>query len=283
MNRFTDRRAALQRLAAFSTLAAAGSLASFAARAQTASAVAEAKKRGRLIIGIQAANPPWGFVDATTGQADGLDADMGKAFAQDLGVRAEFMGLEVANRIPALTSGRVDILFATMGMLPDRAKAVQFSKPYVANVISLVAAKTTVVKTAADMARLTIGVPRASVQDTQVTQQAPAGTNILRFDNDAATIQALLSGQVQAVGGNLFYVKRLNEQRPGMFENKLEFTRLFNGACSRLGDKETNAALNAFIDKITANGELAKIHTKWTGSADLKFPASIEGIPFVAA
>ncbi|MEX8518501.1 MAG: transporter substrate-binding domain-containing protein [Leptothrix sp. (in: b-proteobacteria)] len=277
MNRITSssRRHALVQFAA---LAAACTLGASA----FAITPAEIKAKGKLVVGIQAANPPWGFVDAATGKADGIDADMGKAFGEELGVPVEFVGLEVANRIPALTAGRVDVLFATMAMLPERAKAVQYSKPYVANSIYLVAAKTTAVKTDADMAKLSVGVPRASVQDTDVTKHAPAGTNILRFDNDATNIQALLSGQVQAVGGNAFYVKRLNDAKPGVFENKLEFTRLYNGACSRLGEKELNAALNAFLDKIKANGKLAKIQEKWMSHAMVEFPDSVEGVPFVA-
>lgn len=262
----------------------AGLLLATAFQPSTAAAItpAEIKAKGTIVIGIQAANPPWGFVDAATGEADGIDADMGKLFAKELGVTAKFVGLEVANRIPALTAGRVDILFATMAMLPDRAKAVQFSKPYVANTIFLIAPKTTVIKTNADMGKVSIGVPRASMQDTDVTKNAPPDTKILRFDSDAATIQAMLSGQVQAIGGNVFYAKRLNESTPGVYENKLQFTQLYNGACSRLGEKEINAALNAFIDKIKANGELEKIQQKWMNSSMTKFPDSVEGVPFVA-
>jgi len=76
-----------------------------------------------------------------TGKQEGFDAEIGQYFAKDLDVTAEFMPLAVANRIPALTAGRVDLLFATMAMLLERAKSVQFSKPYVANIIYLVAAK----------------------------------------------------------------------------------------------------------------------------------------------
>jgi polar amino acid transport system substrate-binding protein len=276
-SQFLNRRRVL--LGAATTLVAAAALFAGSASAVTP---AEIKAKGKLVVGIQAANPPWGFVDATSGSADGIDADMGKLFAQELGVKVEFVGLEVANRIPALTSGRVDVLFATMAMLPDRAKAVQYSKPYVANGIYLVAAKTTNVKVDADMGKLVIGVPRSSVQDTEVTNHAPAGTTIRRFDNDAAAIQSMLSGQVQAVGANVFYVKRLNEAKPGTYENKLEFKPLYNGACSRLEDKDMNTALNAFVDKIKANGELAKIQQKWMDSTMLNFPASVEGVPFVA-
>jgi polar amino acid transport system substrate-binding protein len=244
----------------------------------------EIKKRGKIIVGIQGDNPPWGFVNST-GVQEGFDADVVALYAKDLGVKLEFVPLEVANRIPALTAGRVDCLFATMAMFPDRAKAVQFSKPYVANIIVLIAPKTTEIKTNADMGKLkAIAVPRASAQDTQVTKNAPAGTNILRFDGDAAAIQAMLSGQVDAVGGNMFYKDRLNEAKPGTFEDKLEFQRIYNGVCTRLHEKEINASINAFIDKIKSSGELAKIHEKWMKlPLPVSFPDSIEGVPFVAS
>ena len=240
------------------------------------------KKRGKVIIGIQGDNPPWGFVNSS-GKQEGIDADIGELFARELGVPVQFMALEVANRIPALTSGRVDVLFATMAMLPDRAKAVQFSKPYVANQIVLLAPKTVEVKTNADMGKLTISVARAAAQDTEVTRNAPAGTNILRMDGDAASIQAVVSGQSQAVGGNIFYIRRLEEAKPGVFEQKLTFTSIYNGACTRLGEREINEYINAFIDKIKASGELTKITRKWMNAEQPEMPARLEGIPFTVS
>lgn len=265
-------------------IAGAAMLAMPAVMTRSAFAVtpAELKAKGKVVIGIQGDNPPWGFVNSS-GKQQGLDADIGELYGKFIGVPVEFVPLEVANRIPALTSGRVDLLFATMAMFPDRAKAVQFSKPYVANIIMLLAPKATEVKTNADMGKLTIAVPRASAQDTQVTKNAPAGTNILRLDGDAAAIQALVSGQATAVGGNMFYIDRLNEAKPDFYENKLEFTRIFNGACTRLGEKEINASINSFIDEIKGNGELAKIHEKWMKRPlPATFPETMEGVPFVA-
>lgn len=265
-------------------LGGAALLAAPAMMTRPASAItpAELKSKGKVVIGIQGDNPPWGFVNSS-GKQQGLDADIGELYGKYLGVPVEFVPLEVANRIPALTAGRVDVLFATMAMFPDRAKAVQFSKPYVANIIVLVAPKSMEVKTNADMGKLTIAVPRASAQDTQVTKNAPAGTNILRLDGDAAAIQAVISGQAQAAGGNMFYIDRFNEAKPGVFENKLEFTRIYNGACTRLGEKEINASVNAFIDQIKSNGELAKIHEKWMKlPLPSSFPETMEGVPFVA-
>lgn len=242
----------------------------------------EIKKRGRVVIGIQGDNPPWGFVNSS-GKQEGIDADIGELFGKELGVTVQFMPLEVANRIPALTSGRCDVLFATMAMFPDRAKAVQFSKPYVANQIVLLAPKSVDIKTNADMAKVSISVARAAAQDTEVTRNAPVGTNILRMDGDAASIQAAVSGQAQAVGGNIFYIRRLEEAKPGFFEQKLVFTNIYNGACTRQGEKELNATINTFIDKIKASGELKKITDKWMKADQPPMPEKIEGVPFTVS
>ena len=48
-----------------------------------------------------------------------------------------------------------------------------------------------------------------------MTAVAPADTDILRFDDDAANIQALLSGQVDSVGGNQFYISAWRPPVPG--------------------------------------------------------------------
>ncbi len=182
----------------------------------------EIKARGKLIVGIQGDNPPWGFV-TSAGKQDGFDADMATLFAKELGVTVEFVPLEVNNRIPALTSGRVDVLFATMAMLPDRAKAVQFSKPYNANAIVLIGPKAKSIKTNEDMANMTISVAKGAAQDTQVTKNAPASATIRRYDGDAASVQALISGQAEALGGNIFYMDRVEKAAPASLKTSWSF------------------------------------------------------------
>jgi len=262
-------------------LLGAAALVAAATFSQPAAAItpAEIKAKGKLVVGIQGDNPPWGFV-TSAGKQDGFDAEMGALFAKELGVAVEFVPLEVNNRIPALTSGRVDVLFATMAMLPDRAKAIQFSKPYNANAIVLIGPKAKSVKTNADMAGLTISVAKGAAQDTQVSKNAPPEATIRRYDGDAASVQALVSGQADALGGNIFYMDRVEKALPGKFENKLEFQKLYNGAGTRLGEKEINLALNDFIDKIKANGELKKIYDKWMKVPVPEFPTTLEAIPF---
>jgi len=275
MTRSIDRRRLMLTAVALATASA------LPVRRALAVTTAEIKAKGKLVVGIQGDNPPWGFVD-TSGKQDGFDADVAGLFAKELGVPVEFVPLAVANRIPALTTGRVDVLFATMAMLPDRAKAVQFSKPYAANITYVVAPKTAGIKGYADLAKLTVGVARSSSMDNDITKNGPEGITIRRFYDDAATIQALLSGQVDAVGANMFYVARLDQSKPGVYENKFALTTLYNGACTRLGEKEINAAINAFIDKIKSGGQLAAAYQKWMKTAPPEFPTSLKDISFSA-
>jgi len=244
-----------------------------------AGTVEEAKTKGKVVIGIQGDNSPWGFVNSS-GVQDGLDADIGKAFADYLGVKAEFVPLAVANRIPALLTGKVDVLFATMGMTAERAKTIQYSKPYAGNVLSVYGPKDKKIAGFDDLTGMAVGVPKSSAMDTTITAGAGTKANILRFDDDAANIQALIAGQVEAVGGNQFYGDRLNAAAAGKYETKFDLTTLYNGAGTRPGEKDWNETINTFIDKIKADGELAKIYAKWMKREVPKFPESLPDIPF---
>ena len=268
----STRRTAIAAIGAIAAFAFAGSPA-------IAGSIDDIKAKGKIVIGIQGDNPPWGFVNAQ-GAQDGIDKDIGEAFAKYLGVKAEFKPLAVADRIPALTTDRVNVLFATMAMLPERAKAVQYSKPYAANTILLYGSKADAIKANEDMRKFSIGVPSSSVQDKEVTAKAPKDTKILRFADDSATIQALISGQVQAIGGNSAYMTRLEQAKPGAFEPKITFTSLYNGACGKLGDKQMNETLNAFLDKFLTTDEYKAIYKKWFAVDVPAFPASVEGVTF---
>ena len=198
-----------------------------------------------------------------------------------MGVKVEFVPNAVAARIPNLITGKVDIQMAVMGMYPDRAKAVQFSKPYAGLQIILLASKKHKIEKIEDARNLRIGVPRGAAQDKAITTLLGDSPNIRRFDDDSSNMQALVSGQVDAIGGNTTYKINLDKAAPGNdYEQKLVFNQQWQGICSVLGDEQLNKWLNAFVDKIVADGRLEAINKKWLGQSMPPFPASLEGVPF---
>jgi polar amino acid transport system substrate-binding protein len=261
MTRTTTRRAAL---AALGLGAALTVFAPFAA----AQSVADIKKKGEITIGMLVDFPPYGTTNAQN-QPDGYDADVAKLLAKEWGVKANIVPVTGPNRIPFLLTNKVDLLVASLAITPERAKQVQFSQPYAAATIVLYGATKTPIKTATDLKGLRVGVARASTQDVAVTKAAPEGTEIRRFDDDASAMQALISGQVDAIGCSVTVAAQIAKRVPaGSYENKFTLVQQSMGIAMRPGQEELHKAVNEFVAKNTANGELNKLYQKWL-QADL--------------
>lgn len=272
MGNFSFRTAAL-------ALVAGLSLIGVTAKAN-AGTLENVKKAGVIRVGVMGEQAPWGSIDPS-GKNIGYDVDVARLIGKELGVKVQFVTNAVAARIPNLLTNKVDVQMAVMGMYPNRAKVVQFSEPYAGLQIILLASKKLKIKTIEDARNLRIGVPRGSAQDTAITKLLGDVPNIRRFDDDSSNMQALVSGQVDAIGGNTTYKINLDKAAPGNdFEQKLVFNQQWMGICTKLGDAEINAWLNKFIDKIKADGELEKISQKWLGLPLPNFPKTLEGVPF---
>jgi polar amino acid transport system substrate-binding protein len=266
---FSTRRTVLSALAILGVMGAAN--------AQT---IDKAKQAGVIRIGVMGEQAPWGSIDAS-GQNIGYDVDVAKLIGQELGVKVEFVPNAVSARIPNLLTGKVDLQMAIMGMYPERAKAVQFTKPYAGLKIILLASKKLKIEKIEDAKSLRIGVPRGAAQDIAITKLLGDIPNIRRFDDDSSNMQALVSGQVDAIGGNTTYKINLDRAAPGNdFEQKLVFNEQWMGVTSLLGDAKTNAWLNEFIEKIKSDGRLEAINKKWLNQSTPEFPKTLEGVPF---
>ncbi|MEQ1408671.1 transporter substrate-binding domain-containing protein [Neorhizobium sp. Rsf11] len=238
-----------------------GAMASTAA-AQTVESI---KAAGTIKIGMLVDFPPFGIMN-TSNEPDGYDADVAKLLAKEWGVKLQIVPVTGPNRIPYLQSNQVDLLVASLGITEERAKSVDFSEPYAGISIGVFGAKDTAVSKPEDLSGKTIGVARASTQDTGVTKIAPKDAKIQRFDDDASAVQALLSGQVELIGVSNVVAAQIEAAAPGRFEQKLQLSQQVQGIAVRKGSAELLTAVNTFIDKVKADGELSKIHEKWLGT-----------------
>ncbi len=105
------------------------------------------------------------------GKQDGIDADIARLYAKELGVQVEFMPLEVNNRIPRSHRSRGRAL-RHQAMLPERAKARAVQQALCGERHRADRPKSAEIKSNADMAKFTIGVAKGAAQDTQVTKNA---------------------------------------------------------------------------------------------------------------
>lgn len=268
--RFLSRRSILASVGAASMLP-------WVSEAAYADAVAAIQKNGVLKAGCQVAQVPWGFSDAA-GKLTGFDIELVRMAAADMGVKAEITAVTSANRVATLQTGQVDTLAAVMGIFADRQKVVLFSRPYCNNDTVFIGKAGAAVKGWGDMAGLRVGVPRGTPQDVALTKAAPKGATIQRFDEDATTVQALVSGQVDLIGaastqlGNIAKVAG-----PGKFDQKFVVARAFNAFACRQADRDLATALSGFVAKSIANGQLAALFKTWIGTDLADLPTTGEG------
>jgi polar amino acid transport system substrate-binding protein len=264
METFMQIRKFLQTAAVGLTVFAAATLASTAASAQT---VTEIIKRGKVKIGVLVGAPPMGAVDSS-GNPVGYDADTATLIAKYLGVPVEMVPLEPPARIPALESGKVDFLVSTLAPTPERAKTVMFTIPYNAFQVGVYGKKALKVKEWADLKGKKVGVNRgSSVEATLVKQEGLVGLKVVRFDTDAAVIQAVFSGQIDACAEPDTMANQALKARPdGDMSLKFFFSKQPNSIAVRKDAFELLQWLNNWIYYVKVNGELDEIARRWVGS-----------------
>jgi polar amino acid transport system substrate-binding protein len=249
---------ALALLAGASVMMAAQS----ASAESTLERILSAKK---IRIAVDVANPPFGILDKN-GQPDGSDVAVARKLAKDLGAELEFVQVPSTGRIPALLAGRADVTIASISVTADRAKAVMYCNPNGALSITIFAPQGVKIKTPADLVGKRIGITRATLEEATVPKMAPEGTKIVWFDDLASTVQALLSGQVDAAAMTAFAEKTVADANPAKrLENKLLVTTAFYGPIVRPGDFELRQWINTWIFLNTQNGTLAAIYKQYTG------------------
>jgi polar amino acid transport system substrate-binding protein len=253
-------------------LAALLSLPAGVAAAQT---LAQIKAKGKLSVGVLVDVPPYGILDEKNEPA-GYDIDVARALAKRMGVPLQLVVVTGPNRIPYLLTGKVDMLVAALGIVPERRKLVAFSEPYAGFSMFVYGRKDIPMHTVADLKGLTVGVPRANTADLAISKAAPPGTNILRFDDDASVRQALASGQVDAATASETTLPALEKLvGPGRYERKFDLLTQVQGIALRPGQAELLAWVNEAVAEMKKSGELDAINKKWIGTPlpDLSMPA----------
>jgi polar amino acid transport system substrate-binding protein len=95
-----------------------------------ASTLEDILKRGELRIAVQTQGPPFSMIDKN-GARTGSSVELAKLMAQEMGVKVVFLDLDWDGLLPALISGKADLLAADMTPTLARATKVAFTKPFI--------------------------------------------------------------------------------------------------------------------------------------------------------
>ncbi len=237
-----------------------------------ADVLADVQKRGVIRVAIPQDFPPFGSLGSDL-KLQGYDIDMANLVGKELGVKVELVPVTSTNRIPFLTTDKADIVISSLGKNAERAKVIDFTNAYVPFPKSVYGAKDMVIKTPADLANKTIGVTRGSTEDLALTKVAPPSATIKRYEDNNATAQSYLTGQVQLVTLGNIVANAVNERtklRQLDAKFAVEDTPCYIGVGK--GEAAMVKKLNDIIAKAKADGRLNEMSMRWM---KLKLPADL--------
>lgn len=249
------------------TLIAAAAFALPAMVTQAAADLADILEAGVVKIAVPESFPPFGALGAS-GEYEGYDVDVAKLIAADLGVELELVPVTSNQRIPFLETDRVDLVIATMGANPERAKSIWFSSAYAPFFSGAFAASDKAIGSVADLAGMSVGLTSGTLEDLELTKIAPETTEIIRFGDNAATRAAFESGQVDVLVSGNTVAAEISANDPDI---SIETKFILKESPAFIGVKKGNLDLlfwvNTFILHKTLGGELNGLSETWLGQS----------------
>ncbi len=231
-------------------------------------------KKNRLRVGFSTF-VPWAM-KSKQGDFIGFEIDVARRLAEDMGVEVEFVPTKWSGIIPALLTGKFDIIIGGMGITPERNLKVNFTRPYEHSGMSLLAHS----KRAGARSSLeqfdtpgTVVVARIGTTAAMAAEKYLPKATVRLFDDEGQALQELLNGRADALVASqpfpefqaLKYPDRV--YLPLMGET---FTREPIGFAIRKGDADFLNFLDNWILVRTADGWLAERYRYWFTTNDWK-------------
>ena len=240
----------------------AASVFALSAPPANADALAAIQKANKVRIGIDLGLPPYGMMDEKL-QPTGVDVDVARKLAKDLGVELEIISSTGASRIPNLQTNKADLIISTLSITPERAKVIDFSVPYMPIQTIVFAPKNVKIANMADLAGKKVATSRGTGMDTQLTREAK-GANMIRYEDDATLITAAITGQADIIGGTGAHLATVIEKSPDrQMERKFVMQNFLAAIGVRKNEPELLAWVNKWVKVGLKDGSLNQIYKKY--------------------
>ncbi len=226
------------------------------------------EREGVLRVGLDPTFPP--FEVALDAQVEGLDVDLARALAAELGLEAEFVYFGYDGLYDALATDQVDALISALVIVPGRTRDFAYTDPYFnAGEILVVPGGSAVAEMAdLDGRRLAVELgAQGHVQATQWAKRLPA-LDVLPYTSAQEALDAVAAGDAQAalvdgVSGRLY----LKERRDTSLARAPEPVTVEPYAIVvRIEDERLLQELNGALASLRTSGRLQGFVEAWLGS-----------------
>ena len=216
---------------------------------------------GVLVMATNAEFPPYEFHDG--GEIVGIDAEIAKAIADELGMELEIEDIAVDSIIPEITSGKDDMGLAGMTVTEDRKQSVDFTDTYAKASQKIIVKEDSAIASPDDLTGVIVGVQQGTTGDIYVSDLEADGTTVERYNKGFEAVQALSQGKIDAVVIDGEPAKTFVAQTEGLKILEESFTDEEYAIAVKKGNTELLEKINGALKTLKDNGTLDEIVAKY--------------------
>ena len=226
------------------------------------STLEQIKQNDVIRVAVFADNPPFGYVDSE-GKNQGFDIAVAKHVAKDLlgdENKIEYVVTEASNRVEFLKSNKVDVVFASFSVTPERIEVVDFAEPYLKASLGIASPKKNPINSVKDLENKTLIVNKGSSSDSYFSKNYPK-IKLLKFEQNTDAFNALKDGRGDAISQDSTYALAWAAQNPDYVVGIPQIgNEDFIAPAVKKGNVELLNWLNTEIKHLRETGEIQKIY-----------------------
>ena len=216
---------------------------------------------GVLVMATNAEFLPYEYHDG--GEIVGIDAEIAKAIADELGMELEIEDIAFDSIIPEITSGKADMGLAGMTVTEDRKQSVDFTDTYAKASQKIIVKEDSAIASPDDLTGVIVGVQQGTTGDIYVSDLEADGTTVERYNKGFEAVQALSQGKIDAVVIDGEPAKTFVAQTEGLKILEESFTDEEYAIAVKKGNTELLEKINGALKTLKDNGTLDEIVAKY--------------------
>lgn len=257
-------------LAAASAIGAASLGLSSAASARALEEIMASKK---IVIGVNPTLPPLGIFNDKN-EIDGFDVDVAKKLGETLGLKVEIVQVGSPDRIPFVSSGKIDAVLGAMTITPERQKVIDFTVPVHTEVLGVLTTKSKTYKdwTELNDPAIKLVEVRGSTPVKLVQEKLPKA-QLLLLDNYPDAVRAIAQGRADAMIDVMdFMTEHTRKHKVDWRIVDAPIEVYFCAIGVQKGNDALREKLNSSIKELHRSGYVDERWAKWFGGPMLRDP-----------
>ena len=226
--------------------------------------LARIKRDGVMHVSNSGVYPPFEWVE--DGKLVGFDVDLSNLIAADLGVKADIQVVDFKGLIPALKSGKTDLLITALTYTQERAKQVAFSKPYYPTAMAITVRKSEIgLDSKGALRGKKLGAEMGTTGDHDARAVPDADTKT--YDSLMLAMKDLEIGRLDAVISTLPPAQYLIHRNFQDLKVSYRYSEGYVAIAIRPEDRRLIAAINQALDHLKVSGKMRELEIKWFGES----------------